>query len=166
MDRSIAEGRAEKAATEQARADLSVHPEKRQPVLESTRSWFLERFGPTLFLGHARYLTFGNPAQNPADVSIWAVMTLTEYQRFDVFSQDLKQLFVELNYWLVKAGYSWTVAAGAVDERDVAAAGGDDAYFGRNGERVTPQWTADRLAEAKAATTLPALAPPLRRLPS
>jgi hypothetical protein len=166
MDRSIAKGRAEQTAIEQARDDLSAHPEKRQPVLDSTRAWFLERFGPAIFLGHARYLTFGDPARDPAHVSIWAVMTLNEYQRFDVFSQDLKQLFVELNYWLGKAGYSWTVAAGAVDEREVAAAGGDEAYFGRYGERVTPQWTADRLDEARRATGLPALAPPLRRGPS
>jgi hypothetical protein len=91
------------------------------------------------FIGEPRYLIFGDPATNPEAVTVWAVLDLDKDQRFDLFALDLRNVYSTLTRALGKEGYTWPVAVGAADQRDVTALGGDDAFFGKNGEYVIPQ---------------------------
>jgi hypothetical protein len=158
--RSIAERRAEDAEVARKRAILEADPTKRPAVLAERISSYISTNKP--FLERARYVTFGDPAKDPNHVTLWAILSLTERQRFDVFNHEVKRLFTELNFWLRREGYMWIVAVGAANASDIAAAGGDSAYFGRDGENVAPQWPANTPSDTRNEPNLPPLQPPQR----
>ena len=160
-----AKDRVERAAEEselaRKRAELEADPTKRRAVLEQQLSKHVNSWHP--FHGHARYITFGDPASDPDHVTVWAIITLNEHQRFEFFNNDLKQLFTELNSRLRREGYPWAVGIGAVESPDVAAAGGDSAFFGPDGTNVIPQWPATTTPADLNQSTVPPLQPPARR---
>jgi hypothetical protein len=164
-DAGFAKSRVERIAEEaeiaRKRAELDADPTKRHAVLAAQLSKYVESWKP--FLNHARYITFGDPATDPEQVTVWAILSLTEHQRFDVFNHELKKLFTDLNHSLRKEGYPWAVAAGAVEARDVAVAGGDSRFFGADGSSVSPQWPATTTQAKLAEPLLPPLQPPERR---
>ncbi|MFL5481768.1 MAG: hypothetical protein ACJ8AK_06220 [Gemmatimonadaceae bacterium] len=164
-DAGFAKSRVERIAEEaeiaRKRAELEADPTKRRAVVAAQLAKYVESWKP--FLNHARYITCGDPATDPEQVTVWAILTLTEHQRFDVFNHELKKLFADLNYSLRKEGYPWAVAAGAVDARDVAAAGGDARFFGADGSSVSPQWPATTTQAKLAEPLVPPLQPPERR---
>jgi hypothetical protein len=164
-DAGFAKSRVERIAEEaeiaRKRAELEADPTKRRAVVAAQLSKYVQSWKP--FLNHARYITFGDPATDPEQVTLWAILSLTEHQRFDVFNHELKKLFTDLNYSLRKEGYPWAVAAGAVEARDVAAAGGDSRFFGADGSSVSPQWPATATRAKLAEPLVPPLQPPERR---
>jgi hypothetical protein len=164
-DAGFAKSRVERAQEEaeiaRKRADLEADPTKRRAVLAAQLSKYVNSW--QLFLGHARYITFGDPSSDPEHVTVWAIVTLNEHQRLEPFNHELKQLFTELNYRLRKEGYPWAVGAGAVESGDVVAAGGDSAFFGPDGTSVIPQWPATTTQAQLSEPGVPPLQPPARR---
>jgi hypothetical protein len=164
-DAGFAKARVERVAEEaeiaRKRAELEADPTKRGPVLARQLSKYAGQW--YMFLGQARYITFGDPASDPDHVTVWAVITLNEHQRLEGFNHNLTQLFTELNYRLPREGYRWPVGVGAVESRDVAAAGGDSAFFGPDGSNVIPQWPATTTQAEISQPSVPPLQPPARR---
>lgn len=143
-------------------AELESDPTKRRPVLARELSKYIETVKP--FRNHWRYITFGDPATDPGNVTVWAIVTLYQDQHLDNLKHALRDLFTDLNRSLRKEGYVWTLSAGAVDARDVAAAGGDSRFFGADGSGVIPQWPATMTQAELSKPLLPPLQAPRRTI--
>ena len=89
-----------------------------------------------------RVVHFGEPIFAPRDVVVWALHsdpTNDEWLK-DHAGNTLAELFAgTLEMRLREVGYPHAIDVGVAPAADVAAAGGDEAYFGEDGRRLTPQ---------------------------
>jgi len=127
------------------------------PVLQRVVDAVAERMANDPFKP-ARFVYFGD-TQKPETVAIWAVMSLDSSKVFGAQAIRNGGLFIKVTLAMRERGLDDPASVGVTTEELIEAAGGDSAYFGPDGSRVTPQF--DRAHDVSAPVH--DLYPPLRR---
>ena len=126
------------------RAALDRTPERRRAVLDGT----LAQMKGEVVLDYrpvGRFVVFGDPATEPERVVVWAVVTPRPPQSWAAYSSYGERLHQRLNNLLREQGYPGKIALGFAFSAPIDSAGGDEAYFGRDGSKVIPQYLPDHV---------------------
>ena len=78
-------------------------------------------------------------------MAVWAVVTPTVHVTWLSYSFYGERLHQRVNNLLRERGYPVKIALGFASSTAIDSAGGDDAYFGRDGSRVIPQYLPDNV---------------------
>ena len=127
------------------RAKLDRTPEWRRAVLDSTLAQVKGEFATSNYREIGRFVVFGNPATEPDRVIVWAVVTPTRHVTWLSYSFYAERLHQQMNNLLRERGYPVKIALGFASSAAIDSAGGDVAYFGRDGGKVIPQYLADNV---------------------
>ena len=92
-----------------------------------------------------RFVVFGDPATEPDRMVVWAVVTPTVHVTWLSYSFYGERLHQRVNNLLRERGYPVKIALGFASSTAIDSAGGDDAYFGRDGSKVIPQYPPDNV---------------------
>jgi len=126
------------------RAKLDRTPERRRAVLETT----LAQVKGEVVLSYrevGRFVVLGDPATEPEHVAVWAVVTPRPPESWAAYSFYGERLHQRLNSLLRERGYPVKIALGFAFSAAIDSAGGDEAYFGRDGSKVIPQYLPDNV---------------------
>lgn len=126
------------------RRELDKAPERRRVILDST----LAQVKGEVVLSYRpvdRFVVLGDPATEPEHVVVWAVITPTPKQSWPVYSFYGERLHQRLNSLLRERGYPAKIALGFASAAAIDSAGGDQAYFGRDGSELIPQYQPDNV---------------------
>src|SRR5436190_427675 len=121
------------------RAALDRTPERRRAVLDGTLAQVKGEIAGN-YRAVDRFVVFGDPATEPDHVVVWAVVTPTRYVTWLSYSFDGERLHQRLNNLLRERGYPVKIAFGFASSTAIDSAGGDEAYFGRDGSKVIRQY--------------------------
>ena len=139
------EARAE-AEIPRTRAKLDRTPERRRVVLDSTLAQVKGEVGVLSYRREVdRFVVFGDPATEPNRVVVWAVVTPTVHVTWLSYSFYGERLHQRVNNLLRERGYPVKIALGFASSAAIDSAGGDVAYFGRDGSQVIPQYLPDNV---------------------
>jgi len=123
---------------------LDRTPERRRAVLDGTLAQVKGEIAGN-YGAVDRFVVFGDPATEPDHVVVWAVVTPTRYVTWLSYSFDGERLHQRLNNLLRERGYPVKIAFGFASSTAIDSAGGDEAYFGRDGSKVIPQYLPDNV---------------------
>ena len=126
------------------RAALDRTPERRRAVLDGTLAQVKGEIAGN-YRAVDRFVVFGDPATEPDHVVVWAVVTPTRYVTWLSYSFDGERLHQRLNNLLRERGYPVKIAFGFASSTAIDSAGGEEAYFGRDGSKVIPQYLPDNV---------------------
>jgi len=121
------------------RRELDKTPERRRVIVDSTLAQVKGEVVAS-YREVGRFVVLGDPATDPARVVVWAVITPTPGQSWPAYSFYGERLHQRLNSLLRERGYPAKVALGFASSAAIDSAGGDEAYFGRDGSEVIPQY--------------------------
>jgi len=138
------EARAE-AEIPRTRAKLDRTPERRQAVLDSALAQVKGEFRVQNYREIGRFVVFGDPATEPDRVVVWTVVTPTPHITLLSYSFYGERLHQRVNTLLRERGYPVKIALGFASSTAIDSAGGDAAYFGRDGSKVIPQYLPDNV---------------------
>ena len=127
------------------RAKLDRTPERWRAVLDSTLAKVKGDFAASHYQELGRFVVFGNPATEPDRVVVWAVVTPTRQVTWLWYSFQGERLHQQMNDLLRERGYPVKIALGFASSAAIDSAGGDEAYFGRDGSQVIPQYLPDNV---------------------
>ncbi len=126
------------------RAKLDRTPERRRAVLDNT----LAQVKGEVVLSYrevGRFVVLGDPATAPEHVVVWAVVTPRPPESWAAYSFYGERLHQRLNSLLRERGYPVKIALGFAFSAAIDSAGGDEAYFGRDGSKIIPQYLPDNV---------------------
>jgi len=127
------------------RAKLDRTPERRRAVLDSTLAQVKREFAASHYREIGRFVVFGDPATEPDRVVVWVVVTPTPRVTWLSYSFYAEGLHQKMNDLLRERGYPVKIALGFASSAAIDSAGGDEAYFGRDGSQVIPQYLPDNV---------------------
>ncbi|MBI4500885.1 MAG: hypothetical protein HY700_06955 [Gemmatimonadetes bacterium] len=128
------------AKVQRLRGELDRFPERRRAVLD--RVLEEERAGMAQSGRQPRIVVFGDPATAPEHVVVWLVLTPVGRAWEEFFYYGHEQ-YRRVNTSLRQQGYPAEIKLGLAPSAEVDRAGGDQAYFGREGTAVVPQFPAE-----------------------
>ncbi len=126
------------------RAALDRTPERRRAVLDGTLAQVKGEV-VTSYREVGRFVVLGDPATEPEHVVVWAVVTPRPPESWAAYSFYGERLHQRLNSLLRERGYPGKIALGFAFAAAIDSAGGDEAYFGRDGSKVIPQYLPDNV---------------------
>ena len=127
------------------RRELDRTPERRRVVLDATLAQVKGDFAASHSHELGRFVVFGNPATEPDRVVVWTVVTPTRQVTWLWYSFQGERLHQQMNDLLRERGYPVKIALGFASSAAIDSAGGDEAYFGRDGSQVIPQYLPDNV---------------------
>ena len=134
---------------------MKPFPDRRRAVIDSALIE-LRKYVAESNVTLDRVVVLGDPATAPDCVVVWGVLSVRAefgWRSFGLHGQRSHEI---LNLQLRRRGCPAPIALGFAPTADVASAGGDEAYFGREGSGVIAQFPAGTMiGERKRPLELP-----------